>query len=486
MWVQKPPAEEWGQSTLEVVDLLGHRVTKLVTVPASLQPDGVYWAADGMLVVQLAGNNAGSGSPACGCEIRQIPAGGGSLTALTHKTPTMDALVQVSPDGTTIVVQAPGRGHQYQYRALDGSVLTGPALAPGGWADWAAAAPTPSSGFDRVWLTGPPGGRTVPPTPPTPPRPHFGTDGIIELAYAPPGIAPIVSKYLAEAPDGADRTLVYTTPLPVLDGEVLDSTDFYGGAVLGPGGRAIADLDPASSALEVGPAGGALGPVWPRHGDGTGQGWGGAPVWDPDGLDIAVATNGWGNGYAYADGLDIVCADGSKSKRVLAGGLVDGPAWSPDGDELALWVAKRPGSDNEPTTLEVVNLLTGTATKLATVQSYFVPEGMSWSPDGDLDINIYNSHEPSTGGIAVDQISAAGGPLTTWPVWPSLAENRLSTSLGLLFSPNGAQVLVDRGGSFVVLTSTARLYSVATPNASVLEWASSSPAPQSTFDRHWH
>ena len=232
MWVQEPPAEEWGPSTLEVVDLLGHHVTKLATVPASLQPSGVYWAADGMLVVQLASNSAGSGSPSCGCEIRQIPAVGGSLTPLAHNAPTKDALVQVSPDGATIVVQAPGSGHQYQYRALDGSVRT--ALAPGGWTDWAAAAPTALSDFDRVWLTGPPGSRTVPSTPTRPPRPDFGADGIIELAYAPPDIAPIASKYLAEAPDGVNRTLVYTTPLPVLEGEVLDSNNFYGGPVLGP------------------------------------------------------------------------------------------------------------------------------------------------------------------------------------------------------------------------------------------------------------
>jgi hypothetical protein len=170
----------------------------------------------------------------------------------------------------------------------------------------------------------------------------------------------------------------------------------------------------------------------------------------------------------------------------LAGGLVDGPAWSPDGDELALWVAKRPGTDNERTTLEVVNLVTGTAKELVTIPSYLVPEGMSWDPDGELEINIYNSNEPSTGGVVVDQVRASGGALTPWPVWPSLAENRVSTSLGVVFSPNGAQVLVDRGGSFVVLSPTARLHAVATPNASVLEWAPSAPAPPSTFDRRWH
>jgi Tol biopolymer transport system component len=486
IWVQKPPAVDWEPSTLEVVDLLDHTVRKLVTVPASLIPEGVFWAADGRLVLQLADNSAGTGSSGCGCEIRQIPASGGHLTPLTHKVPATDGLVQVSPDGTTIVVETPGRGHPYQYLNLDGSVVAGPARAPAGWVDWVAAEPAPESRFDRGWQTGPPGGTTVPSTAPTTvPRPDYGTDGIIELGYAPPDISPIASRYLAEAPSGAHRALIYTTPSPVLDGEVLDSTDFYGGPALGPGGRAMADLNPATYALEVGPAGGALSPVWPRHGDGT-AGWGAVPDWSPDGRDVAVATNGWANGASYADGLDIVRADGSRSKQVLGGGLVDGPAWSPDGDELALWVAKRPGTDNERATLEVVNLVTGTVKELVTIQSYLVPEGMSWNPDGYIYSNIYNSNEPSTGGVVVDRVRATGGALAPWPIWSSLVNNRVSTSLGVVFSPNGAQVLVDRGGSFVILTATRRLYSVASPNASVLEWAPSSPAPQSTFDRDWH
>jgi hypothetical protein len=241
----------------------------------------------------------------------QIPTAGGSLTPLTHETPTTDGLVQVGPDGKTIVVQTPSGGGQYRYLALDGSVAAGPARAPDGWLDWVAASPAPESRLDRVWKTGPPGGRTVPSTvPTTAPPPDYGGDGIIELGYAPPDISPIVSRYLAEAPDGASRTLIYTTPVAVLDGEVLDSDDFYGGPALGPGGRAMADLGPASSALDVGPAGGALSPVWPRHGDGTAQSWGGVPVWSPDGRDVAVATNGWANGSSYAAGLDIVRADG--------------------------------------------------------------------------------------------------------------------------------------------------------------------------------
>jgi hypothetical protein len=199
-----------------------------------------------------------------------------------------------------------------------------------------------------------------------------------------------------------------------------------------------------------------------------------------------VATNGWNNGSSYADGLDIVRADGSQSKQVLGGGLVDGPAWSPDGNEVAVWVAKRPGLDNERATLDVVNLVTGTVKELVTIPSNFVPEGMSWGQDGYIYSNIYNSNLPSTGGVVVDQVRASGGALTPWPVWPSLVENRVSTSLGVVFSPTGAQVLVDRGGSFVVLSPTKRLYSVSTPNASVLEWAPSAPTPQSAFDRHWH
>ncbi len=82
-------------------------------------------------------------------------------------------------------------------------------------------------------------------------------------------------------------------------------------------------------------------------------------------------------------------------------------------------MAKRPGNDNEPSTLETVDLVTGAVKELVTIKSYLVPEGMFWRADGALDINVYDSHQPSTGGVVVDQVRAAGGPLTAWPVWPT-------------------------------------------------------------------
>jgi hypothetical protein len=225
--------------------------------------------------------------------------------------------------------------------------------------------------------------------------------------------------------------------------------------------------------------------VWPQHGNGTAQGYGGLPVWSPDGRDLAVETAGWNNGNSYADGLDIVRADGGKVERVLAGGLVDGPVWSSDGDELAVWTAERPGNDDEPSTLEIVNLLAGSVKRLATIKSYLVPEGLYWEPGGKLIVNIYDSNEPSTGGVVVDQIPVAGGRLAPWAPWPSLVAEGVSAA-GAAWSPDGAEIVVDKGGSLVVLSATRLLSSVRAPNDSVLEWASSHPSAESTFDRNWH
>jgi hypothetical protein len=485
IWAERAPAEEWGVSTLEVLDLGDHAVKKLATVPAARIPEGVYWAADGRLVVLLVDNNAGDGGSSCGCEIRQIPATGGRLRPLAHPTSAKEGLWQLSPDGRTIVVQTASGGRQYL--GLNGSVVAGPARAPQGWVDWVAGAPSPESSFDRGWTTRPSRGTTTPTTAPTAtsPPPHFGAAGIIEVEYASPQSSPDVSEFYAEPPGGGGRRLIFTTPQGILEGEALDGSDFFGGVALSPGGGMVAELGPATSALDVGAPRQPLHQVWPQHGNGTAQGYGGLPVWSPDGRDLAVETAGWNNGNSYADGLDIVRADGGKVERVLAGGLVDGPVWSSDGDELAVWTAERPGNDDEPSTLEIVNLLAGSVKRLATIKSYLVPEGLYWEPGGKLIVNIYDSNEPSTGGVVVDQIPVAGGRLAPWAPWPSLVAEGVSAA-GAAWSPDGAEIVVDKGGSLVVLSATRLLSSVRAPNDSVLEWASSHPSAESTFDRNWH
>jgi hypothetical protein len=402
-----------------------------------------------------------------------------------HKISPKDVLWQLSPDGRTIVVRT--ASGDYQYLSLAGSVVTGPARAPQGWVDWGAGAPSPESTFDRGWTTSRPrGGTTVPSTPPTttPPKPHFGADGILEVEYAPPAISQDVSEFYAESPSGAGRRLIFTTPQGILDGEALDAYDFFGGVALSPGGGLVADLGPATSALAIGAPDEPLHQVWPANGDGTAQGYGGLPVWSPDGRDLAIETSGWANGTSYADGVDIVRAGDAKVKRVLVGGLVDGPVWSPGGDGLALWTAKRPGNDDQPTTLEIVNLLAGSVKKLATIKGYFVPEGMYWLPGGTLVVNIYNAHEPSTGGVVAEQIPLAGGRLAPWPPWPSLVAHGLSAA-GATWSPNGTEIALDKGGSLLVLSRTRLLSTVRAPNDSVVEWAASHPSGESTFDQRW-
>ncbi len=352
-------------------------------------------------------------------------------------------------------------------------------------------------------------------------------------------------QYFVENWAGDDIRLVYTVP-PWIQG-AQDEAGFSG-VNLSPGGDRFVTVDP-DLGLEVANDGRGPRRILAR-GAGADADVTITPIWSPDGRDLAVATQN-SNGD-YSDGLYIVRADGSGSRELLADGLeasANAMAWSPDGDEVAVWTERPPAQEWGQSTLEVLDLLDHSVKKLATVPASRIPEGVYWGAAGRLVVLLADNNAGAGGsscGCEIRQIPATGGRLqplihkispkdvlwrlsrvisypkactgypgarssltftiptnrprvASWPSrsrlpegawrrgrpWPSLVAHGLSAA-GATWSPNGTEIALDKGGSLLVLSRTRLLSTVRAPNDSVVEWAPSHPSGESTFDRRWH
>jgi hypothetical protein len=291
--------------------------------------------------------------------------------------------------------------------------------------------------------------------------------------------------YYVEAPGGGDRRLMFTTPARIFNSVSNNSNETEPVPKLRPGGRQFAVIYPSGFGLEaglyIGTAGGRPHLV---NKSVQGDAW----FWSPDGRDLAVLTldpkSNPNTNDDQTDALDIVRADGSGVKMIVSNGVDDGAgglAWSPNGDQIALWGERPPAERAEPTTLEIINLVDGSVRKLAVVAENLGLGGIAWTRSGDLITSVDDStSDEAAPNYFLQEIPAAGGILQT------LAQEKVSPDGVIALSPDGDQLAIDSGTVLAFLHLNGRVLSYRkAAGATLAVWTPTRPAPESTFDRHW-
>ena len=245
------------------------------------------------------------------------------------------------------------------------------------------------------------------PAPPATPAPGSVVIAGLTPNTAPPNTFPVQAVVLV-APDGSQPTTLQPAGALV------------GGPVFNPDGTRYAQTVPSNGLHPYTSAG-----LWNIGG-------GPCPVvlngdigvstsiasWSPDGLRLAVFTDGF---------LGVASSNTGATKVVPIGQLVTGAwGWSPDSSHLLVGVVTGPAG---PTTLESVEVDTGAtlviASQLGPIQS------ASWSPDGTRVLWSDGVHVRITGGSSPVDIARAGP----------------GSSVGAAtFSPDGSEVAYVTGG----------------------------------------
>ena len=199
----------------------------------------------------------------------------------------------------------------------------------------------------------------------------------------------------------------------------------------------------------------------------------GAPAgwadWSPDGQRLAVATE-------HADGTGeiwILNADGTEAKQLIACSgapcaYLGGPAWSPDGNQIAFQrVLSAPAPGNEIDRIEVMDVATG-ATHIvaeppvagAEMAEFVNPR---WSPDGtQIVFTVMSYPTPPTDenilGSAIAIVNADGSEADA----PRILNDRALFYSYPDWSPDGERIVFNTYplGSFQDTTKATNLYTI--------------------------
>jgi hypothetical protein len=174
--------------------------------------------------------------------------------------------------------------------------------------------------------------------------------------------------------------------------------------------------------------------------------------WSPDGGRIAfVALEPAAGGLlelapraAYT-----VAADGSDLREIPLGGIVQDLAWSPDGSALAVTELASPGGDRLGEDIYLVDLETGTETRLTDDGGSSEP---AWSPDG-RQIAFTSSGQTRLRGLFVMNADGTGRERLTFPdgadgspTWSP--DGRWIAVSRSLSNPSGASGAIGPSGTF--------------------------------------
>lgn len=183
-----------------------------------------------------------------------------------------------------------------------------------------------------------------------------------------------------------------------------------------PGGGSIATFDLATGTVDR-----LYTVTWPEHLDNP-------PSWSPDGESLAFAILHWDPTDQFIDGslVAVVPAAGGPVERITAfAANMSGPAWSPDGAELAMYSYDL---GNMHTTDQASNVFAirpdGTGLRQITrsaVDGHMRITTPRWSPDGAQLMVTVGVAPPSSGPLATVNdlrfavVDAAGGEPVLWP-----------------------------------------------------------------------
>jgi TolB protein len=116
------------------------------------------------------------------------------------------------------------------------------------------------------------------------------------------------------------------------------------------------------------------------------QAWDAHPAWSPDGTRIAFVSD-W-TAYDFTADIYTMAADGSQRTQLTDGFGFDGslvqyyqPAWSPDGQRIAVVTCRIGFYTCQPSTVSVMNADGSGITQLAATVGW---DGATWSPDGQI------------------------------------------------------------------------------------------------------
>lgn len=161
--------------------------------------------------------------------------------------------------------------------------------------------------------------------------------------------------------------------------------------------------------------------TWPEHLDGS-------PSWSPDGMSLAFAILHWDPTDEFLDGslVAVIPAAGGTVDRITAFDTnMSGPAWSPDGSELAMYshdLGNMHTSDQASNVFAIRPDGTGLRqiTKSA-VDGHMRITTPRWSPDGTQLMVTIGVAPPSEGPLATVNdlrfavVDPAGGEPVLWP-----------------------------------------------------------------------